>query len=312
MNYTDDDVFDTILNYPNSRSQEQYAALVGLDNEKNRISKEARILLHPNAVEVWSKQHYGKIIPLARAFKDRMPLFLFAGDVGTGKTSLAESFPDTVARDLKITLTLFRLSLGARGSGAVGQMTSMITTAFSRIGEESRKIVSKGSSPRGAIVLLIDEADALAQSRDFTQMHHEDRAGVNALIRGIDHIGSGNHPVLVAMCTNRLEALDPAIVRRAADVFVFSRPNLEQRRTLLDSGLSGLGFTHEQVQALAKLLGNSNGRGYGCTYSDLSKRFLPGLLLDAFPESRIVFESVQAQAKAFSPTPPFGNGGATP
>jgi hypothetical protein len=30
----------------------------------------------------------------------------------------------------------------------------------------------------------VDEGDALAQSRDLAQMHHEDRAGVNALIRG--------------------------------------------------------------------------------------------------------------------------------
>ena len=310
MNYTIDDLFDAVLEYPNPRSQEQYSTLVGLDNGKDRISREARILLRPGEVHNWSKQYYGSIVPLTGVFKDRMPLFLFTGDVGTGKTSLAESFPDKVARDLKITMTLFRLSLGARGTGAVGQMTSLITAAFSRIGEESRSIVSDGDNPRGAIVLLIDEADALAQSRDFTQMHHEDRAGVNALIRGIDYIGSGNHPVLVVMCTNRLEALDPAIVRRAADVFVFSRPNLEQRSTVLDAGLSGLGFCHGQIRALAELLGDSNGRGYGCTYSDLRMRFLPGLLLDAFPASRVIFENVQAQAKAFSPTPPFGKGDA--
>ena len=80
-------------------------------------------------------------------------------------------------------------------------------------------------------------------------MHHEDLAGVNALIRGIDHIGGGNHPAIVVLCTNRIEALDPAIVRRAADIFHFKRPNLEQRLTILGCSLSGLGFDNGQIQA---------------------------------------------------------------
>ena len=37
-------------------------------------------------------------------------------------------------------------------------------------------------SGRGAVILLVDEADALAQSREAAQMHHEDRAGVNAFL----------------------------------------------------------------------------------------------------------------------------------
>jgi AAA+ superfamily predicted ATPase len=68
---------------------------------------------------------------------------------------------------------------------------------------------------RGAVILLVDEADALAQSREAAQMRHEDRAGVNAFIRGVDRIGNGL-PAAVIMCTNRLSALDPAVRRRAA------------------------------------------------------------------------------------------------
>ena len=311
MNYTEDDLFDAVEEYPNPRLQDKYASLVGLDQEKDRISKEARILLRPKEVENWSKQHYGCVVPLARSFDERMPLLLFSGDVGTGKTSLAESFPDKVARELKISMTLYRLSLGARGTGAVGQMTSLITTAFSHIEEAARKIALDDSGPRGAIVLLIDEADALAQSRELSQMHHEDRAGVNALIRGIDHIGGGNHPAIVVLCTNRIEALDPAIVRRAADIFHFKRPNLEQRLTILGCSLAGLGFDNRKIQRLAQLLGDSNGLGYGCTYSDLTARFLPDVLLGAFPGSPVDFERVKAQAKEFTPTPPFRNGNDT-
>lgn len=73
---------------------------------------------------------------------------------------------------MKITMTLYRLSLGARGTGAVGQMTSLITVAFSRIEGEARKMSGNDLGPRGAIVLPIDEADALAQSRNLSQKHH--------------------------------------------------------------------------------------------------------------------------------------------
>ena len=64
-------------------------------------------------------------------------------------------------------------------------------------------------------------------------MHHEDRAGVNAFIRGIDRIGNGRLPAAAIMCTNRLNALDPAVKRRAADILIFERPDDAQRYAVL-------------------------------------------------------------------------------
>ena len=75
------------------------------------------------------------------------------------------------------------------------------------------------------MVLVIDEADALAQSREMAQMHHEDRAGVNALIRGIDELAGRRLPIAVVLCTNRPDAIDPAVRRRAAEIFRFERPD---------------------------------------------------------------------------------------
>ena len=42
-------------------------------------------------------------------------------------------------------------------------------------------------------------------------MHHEDKAGVNAFIRGIDRIANAKLPAAVLMCTNRISALDRLI-----------------------------------------------------------------------------------------------------
>lgn len=61
------------------------------------------------------------------------------------------------------------------------------------------KLKSPTGQARGAVILLVDEADALAQSRETAQMHHEDRAGLNAFIRGIDRIANAKLPAAVIM-----------------------------------------------------------------------------------------------------------------
>ena len=118
-------------------------------------------------------------------------------------------------------------------------------------------------APRGGVILLIDEADALAQSRENTQMHHEDRAGVNAFIRGIDRIANNNIPAAVIMCTNRIGALDPAIKRRASDILTFTRPNEEQRFSVLSGPLRQLGFDSDGVSKIVKATGSNESRSYG-------------------------------------------------
>src|SRR5262249_15424891 len=110
---------------------------------------------------------------------------------------------------------------------------------------------------------------------------------------------------LVVMCTNRLSALDPAVRRRAAATFEFGRPNDEQRRSLLSSALGDLGFDRSHVEKLVAATGPRAPRDYGCTYSDIAQRFLPSLVLDAYPGQPIRPDRAIAIADAFIPTPPF-------
>jgi AAA+ superfamily predicted ATPase len=155
------------------------------------------------------------------------------------------------------------------------------------------------------VILFVDEADALAQSREASQMHHEDRAGVNVLIRGVDRIGRSRLPAAVIMCTNRLLALDPAISRRAADILVFSRPDDDQRRRVLSSMLSGLRFSGAEVEALVEITGPRDGRTYGFTFSDLVQRLLPAIALDAYPTQSVNPSRAVELARSLEPTPPF-------
>lgn len=298
-------IFEEVREFPDPAAARRYSALVGLDEMKERLQKEARLLLDPESLANWSTKHYGKKTAIINLFRDRPPLFIFEGDVGTGKTALAETFGDMVAREANIRVALYALSLTARGTGAVGEMTSLLSAAFNEVKEAARKASGRGGKHNSGIIMLIDEADALAQSRELGQMHHEDRAGVNALIRGVDDFATGNLPAIVVMCTNRLDSLDPAVRRRAAATFRFSRPNDAQRKAVLEPALEELGFSQQQIHSLVVATGPAHGRTYGYTYSDLVQRLLPGLLLAAYPSRPVTFDLAKDVIEKHPPTPPF-------
>jgi SpoVK/Ycf46/Vps4 family AAA+-type ATPase len=298
-------IFEEVREYPDPAAARRFGSLVGLDQMKERLLKEARLLLDPESLIAWSNKHYRKKSKIVDLFRDRPPLFIFAGDVGTGKTILAETFGDAVAREADIGVSFYALSLNARGTGAVGEMTSLLSAAFAEVKQAAKRGAARAGKQKSGVILLIDEADALAQSRELGQMHHEDRAGVNALIRGVDDLATGNLPAIVVMCTNRLDAFDPAVRRRAAVTFTFSRPNEEQRAAFLTPVLEELGFSAQQIHSLVVATGATHGRSYGYTYSDLAQRLLPGLVFAAYPSNPITFDSAKDVVARHPPTPPF-------
>lgn len=303
MNHAD--LFEDVVTLPDARGQSDYDRLVGLDDYKSRLVKEALLLIDPGLLRDWNKKHHSGKLVAVDYFQSRPPLFILGGDVGTGKTALARGFGNQVANLAKVRVELYALSLNARGSGAVGEMTRLISGAFKQVRESVAKTRgSDGRAGRG-IILVIDEADALAQSREASQMHHEDRAGVNALIRGIDDVATERLPVAVVMCTNRLDAIDPAVRRRAAVVFEFFRPDRQQRLTVLKLGLAGSGLSDRDIEHLADATGEASGRHYGFTYSDLTQRLIATLILDAFPEGPITGIRAMEIATRLKPTPPF-------
>ncbi len=117
-------------------------------------------------------------------------------------------------------------------------------------------------------------------------MHHEDRAGVDAFLAGIDGLAGSNLPIVVVLCTNRLNALDPAVRRRAAATFEFGRPNSDQRRQVLGDALADFNIDDATIDKLVDITGpDSHGQGSpGYTYSDLTQRLIPTTILEAFPE----------------------------
>lgn len=299
------ELFEHTINFPDPSIRERFGLLVGLDDTKETLKKIIGLLINPDGVAEWAKKHHPDAKQILNFVTRRPPLIILAGDVGSGKSELAFTIGDAVARQDNIDVTLFPLSLATRGQGRVGQMTQLISAAFEYTLEHAKKLKKEDGKSTGAVILLVDEADALAQSRENEQMHHEDKAGVNAFIRGIDSLGNGKLPAAVIMCTNRPNALDPAIRRRAAEIVYFKRPTNEGRHLVLDEPLKELGFDKKDIEEIVKLTGPQDGADYGFTFSDLVQRLLPSLVLDAYPNNAVDPKRAIKLTKSIIPTSPF-------
>jgi AAA+ superfamily predicted ATPase len=296
-----DELFGDVLEFPDPDAQERFSRLIGIDEVKKRIVREATLLLNPEKITKWSETHHGKIIRAATELAGRTPLIILAGDVGTGKTELAETFLDEVIRKTRSKGTLYAMSLSVRGKGGVGEMTKLISDAMTIIRDAGRKAVNNNH----VIVLLIDEGDALAQSREMSQMHHEDRVGVNALLKGIDSLRREHLPVLTVLCTNRVDSIDPALRRRAAASIELERPNPDQRRAILSELLQDINVSSEDLDQLVELTGPNGSHEYGMTYSDIRQRLLPESILSVFDSAPLTGQVIIDCARNLEPTRPF-------
>jgi Predicted ATPase (AAA+ superfamily) len=298
-------LFERRQAYPNPNARDRLNRLVGLDDHIAKLTKILALLIHPKGLTDWGEKHHPGSELLIDTVLHRPPLVILAGDVGSGKTELAETIGDAVARQEHIEVMLLPLSLSARGQGKVGEMTHLISGAFDYTLREAHRLNSAEAKTPGSVILLVDEADALAQTRD-SEMHHEDRSGVNAFIRGIDRIANERVPAAVIMCTNRYTALDPAVKRRSAEMLVFERPDESKRRLLLEPRLRALGFATSEIDSIVAATGPRNGQ-IGFTFSDLTQRLIPTIVLDAYPSRPIEPARAVEIAQEMRPTPAFAD-----
>lgn len=288
-------LFELEVLLPDTRLNEQAQRLVGFKARYEKIHQDLRLLIDKEGLEQWSKKHYKAHVALLDSLLDRYPLVVFHGDVGTGKTATAEAVSNALAKELKKDAMLFKLSTRVRGTGNVGEMSALINQAF--------EIVAKEAGKAKLAFLVIDEADSLASSRSGNQSHHEDKVAVNTLIQKIDDIRRFGGRVLVILCTNLYEALDPAILRRAAYVEEFHRPDDGERREILNLDCDGLGFSSTEIEELVKLTGPHGPHKLGYTFSDIRTRLLPDALAQAYPSRKIGHIDLINAVSRVSPSP---------
>lgn len=289
-------LFELQLPLPNARLSAQGARLIGFKQRFARVEADLRLIADPDGVAAWARKYHGDNLPLLDALNDRYPLVVLHGDVGTGKTATAEAAAARLAQATGEEGMLFTLSTRVRGTGMVGEMSTLINDAF-------QAITTAAGKSRTAY-LIIDEADSLAGSRGSGQSHHEDKAGVNTLIQKIDEMRAHGGRIVVFLCTNRFDALDPAILRRALLIEQFDRPDDDERRLLFEHDLRGVKLARGTVEKLVQLTG-AKGAEPGFTFSDIRTRLLPRAVAAAYPTRGLTANDLLEAASELGATPQF-------
>jgi SpoVK/Ycf46/Vps4 family AAA+-type ATPase len=261
--------------HPNPGAQQAYDNLFAIEEQKNAVLSTLTFFFQSVKIEKWHKKHHHSKLSFLSSIVDGTPLIILAGDVGCGKTALANAIGTPLGRTLDKRIHTFETPSNIRGSGRVGEISGRITEAFTQA-----KAKLKGDQVG---LLIIDEADDLASDREQDQAHHEDRSGLNVLIKQIDSIGKEKANLAILLITNRLKALDPAVVRRATQVILFNRPDSNGRRQVFGALLTGSSTGKSDIDEL--VLASDRG-DHGYSFSDLVQKVGRQALIKAIEEDR--------------------------
>lgn len=288
-------LFESRVVLPDASITARTKSLLGFGSLYLKVSSQLQLLLHVDQIEAWSKREHGKRLALVDLLQDQYPFAIFYGDVGTGKSAMAEAVGNRIAAESKTEDSmLFKLSNRVRGTGSVGEMGTLISEAFAEI----KKSIGKD---RRAI-LIIDEGDSLGTSRSQEHSHHEDKVAVNTLIQAIDELRASRGRIFTILCTNRMSVLDPAIQRRAAIIQHFKRPTDAQRKELFEMDLADLGLKPTEISSLVAATAAADDRP-SWTYSDIRTRLYPAAVALAFPKNALTFAHLQHALTLTSPSP---------
>lgn len=246
--------------HPTREGMKDFEALLGIDPIKEALIDELELILDRKRLDTWVQRHHSGGLGILDITKSTLPLILLSGDVGCGKTALASCVATPVARAIDQRIVSLETPSDIRGGGHVGELSARITEAFTQAKARAAAV--------GRAILVIDEADDLATGRGQMQAHHEDRAGVNVLIKQINQLATSPAPIALIMITNRADVLDPAVLRRAALRLSFHRPNDKARYAVFQRILQGTPTSEAQLHELVKLTHHNT----PYTYSDLTDR----------------------------------------
>lgn len=167
---------------------------------------------------------------------------LFWGPPGCGKTATAQ----WLAHQLGLPCGVVRLA-------------SLITSYVGETGANVQKVLQIANQT--PMVLLIDEADAIAKSRDDENDIGELRRVVNTLLQGLDSFTSKDSIVILA--SNHTHLFDGALWRRFDDVIEFPLPSEKERLEILHYLTNGIKI-NGSLATVAK--GTA-----GCSYAEVER-----------------------------------------
>lgn len=263
------------VRHPNPVAQQNYDNLVAIDEQKSVLLNTLHLFFDTDRVSKWHKKHHHSKLAFFENIISGTPLIILEGDVGCGKTALAHTIATPLGKLIDKRVLCFETPSNIRGVGRVGEISNRITEAFTQA-----KSKVKGNDIG---ILIIDEADDLATDREQNQAHHEDRAGLNVLIKQIDSVGREKSNLAIILITNRLKALDPAVIRRATQIVRFSRPDKEGRKEVFKYIFSGTDITSKEIDELVKA---SERKDTAYSFSDLIQKVAKQALFKSIEEDK--------------------------
>jgi len=288
-------IFDNIIELPNTEVKQKSDTLIGFEKRFQRIYTNLTLLLDQQGLVDWSKKFHKEELPAIQHLTDRYPLIILTGDAGTGKTASAIAIADRMVRELGKEGFFLKLSTRVRGEGLHGEMGKLVNDAFKEMKEQAGK--------KRIAFLLIDEADAIATTRSTSQMHQEEKAAVNTLIQKIDEMRDLKGRAILFMSTNRLHFIDEAIIRRAAIIMEFQRPDDDERADLFKRDLKGVKLTEDQVKELVKRSGPDANDGLGFSFSDLRLKVIPEAIAKSYPLQPLTYNIIAEVLTTIRPSP---------
>lgn len=280
--------------HPTRQGMDEFDGLLGIDAIKEALTDELAMILDRKRLDAWMKRHHPKGLGMLDITRGTLPLILLCGDVGCGKSALSSCVATPVAKEIDQRILCLETPSDIRGGGHVGELSSRVTEAFTQAKARAATV--------GRAILVIDEADDLATGRAQMQAHHEDRAGVNVLIKQLDQLADCPCPIAVIMITNRADVLDPAVRRRAALQLTFERPSDAARAAVFHRILKGTGPGEKDVEELVKM----TARKIPYTYSDLTDRIARTALRRAWKlDKPFGMEMLKSAIADIQPSPPM-------
>ena len=133
-------IFDSEIMLPSESLAKREKALLGFDHRFTRVHDQLRLLLNVGALGDWNRKHHGGHLALCDLVAEQYPLVIFHGDVGTGKTAMAECIANRLVAEARSSDSmLFKLSNRVRGNGMVGEMGTLIAEAFRKVAQSAGK-----------------------------------------------------------------------------------------------------------------------------------------------------------------------------
>ena len=237
-----------------------FSDVVGLDNVKEQIYD---MIIYP--------KQYKELYDRFR--KKRGGGILLYGPPGNGKTMIAKA----IAHETDS--AFYPVKFSDVGSKWFGETESKIRSLF----DEARK--------EDSAVIFFDEIDAIATNRSESSV--TDRM-VAELLTQIDGINKGADNLTILAATNRLQHLDPAILRpgRFDEKIYVPLPDAAARMAMFEKRLSGIPSTVSDYSKIASLCEGFSGAEIALVCEKAKQRVIRSIISGADDSTQISSQDI--------------------